>query len=70
MKTSELQGQSRDELERQLANLRRELFDLRFQWQAEESPDTSQKGKIRKDIARILTVLRQEEIKQKPAEGF
>jgi large subunit ribosomal protein L29 len=64
MKTSELRDQSRDELERQLANLRRELFDLRFQWQAEESPDTSRKGKIKKDIARILTVLREREVEE------
>lgn len=61
MKASELRDQTQEELERQVEELRGELFDLRFQWQAEESPDTSQKSKIRKDIARVLTVLKERE---------
>jgi large subunit ribosomal protein L29 len=59
MRASELRGQSRENLQQELQRLQQELFDLRFQWQGEESPDTSRKGKIRRDIARVKTVLRE-----------
>ena len=61
MKASELRGQDASSLRSQLAELERQLFDLKYQWQSEESPDTSQKAKIRRDIARIKTVLRERE---------
>jgi len=61
MRASELREQNPDELRRQRDQLRQQLFDLRFQWQAEENPDTSQKQKLRRDIARIQTVLREME---------
>lgn len=62
MRASELRGQSRDDLQQQVQQLQQELFDLRFQWQGEESPDTSRKRKIRRDIARVKTVLREMEL--------
>lgn len=68
MKASELRSQDPKELRQELEKLRRELFDLDFQWQADEKPDTSVKGKIRRDIARILTVLHQREAAPESAE--
>jgi len=62
MKPSELRGRTPDDLRQELARLRRQLFDLRFQWQAQEKPDTSQRLKLRRDIARIQTVLREMEL--------
>ncbi len=62
MKASELRGRTADDLRQELAKLRRQLFDLRFQWQAQEKPDTSLRNKLRRDIARILTVLREMEL--------
>ena len=62
MKTSELRGQDAKALGTQLADLERQLFDLKYQWQSEESPDTSRKAKIRRDIARIKTILREMEL--------
>ena len=62
MRANELRGRDIEELRRELAQLRRELFDLKFEWQAEEKPDTSKRRKLRRDIARMLTVLREMEL--------
>jgi large subunit ribosomal protein L29 len=64
MKVSEIRGRPREDLVEELERKKQDLFDLRFQWQADESPDTSQKKKIRKDIARIKTVLREMELSE------
>jgi large subunit ribosomal protein L29 len=61
MKAKEVRGREPDDLRKELRQLRRTLFDLKFQWQAEEKPDTSQRQRLRRDIARILTVLREME---------
>ena len=66
MRASELRGQSREDLQQQVQQLQQELFDLRFQWQGEESPDTSRKRKIRRDIARVKTVLREMQLAEQP----
>lgn len=62
MKASELRGRDPDELRKELGQLRKTLFDFKFQWQAEEKPDTSQRLRLKRDIARILTVLREMEL--------
>ena len=59
MKASELRGRDASDLRRELEQRRRELFDLRFQWQAEEKPDSSRRRRLRRDVARYLTVLRE-----------
>jgi len=59
MNAKELLGRDADDLGRDLKNLKQQLFDLKFQWQAEENPDTNRRRNLRKDIARIKTVLRQ-----------
>ncbi|MFW5922810.1 MAG: 50S ribosomal protein L29 [Planctomycetota bacterium] len=64
MKAEEFRGLSDQELVEEIDNLKQDLFDLRFQWQSEESPDTSRKRKIRRDIARAKTVLRKRELQQ------
>ncbi len=61
MRASELRGRAPEDLRRDLRELQRELFDLNFQWQAEENPDTSRRGRLRRDIARYKTVLREME---------
>ena len=64
MNASELRGREAQDLRNELAQLRKQLFDLKFQWQAEEKPDTSRPQKLRRDIAKILTVLREMELAQ------
>jgi len=62
MKASELRGRDGEDLQRELERLRKELFDLKFQWQAEENPDSNRRRVLRRDIARCKTVLREMEL--------
>ncbi len=55
MKAEEVHKLSDEEIEVEVKRLRRHLFDLRTQAVTEKIEDTSQFGKARKDIARLLT---------------
>ncbi len=57
MKIGELRELKNDELHSELERLRRHMFDLRSQAVTEKLEDSSQLGKTKKDIARVLTVL-------------
>lgn len=57
MKISELRELKIDELHMELDRLRRHGFDLRSQAVTEKLEDSSQLGKTKRDIARVLTVL-------------
>lgn len=57
-----------EELERQLGDTRRELFNLRFQLATGQLDNFSRINHVRKDIARMLTELRNREIAE--AEGL
>lgn len=59
MKPEELSPMKTIELHDELERLRRHLFDLRSQAVTEKLEDPTQITKTRKDIARILTVLKQ-----------
>lgn len=48
-----------EELMKQLEETRRELFNLRFQAATRQLADNSQLRKVRRRIARMLTVIRQ-----------
>ena len=61
-KNDEFLSMSDDELVDQLAEARRELFNLRFQLATGQLDNTARMGQVRKNIARILTVLRDREI--------
>jgi large subunit ribosomal protein L29 len=61
MKASELSGKSRDELLEELLNLRREQFNLRMQQATGQLARPDQYRKVRKNIARVKTVLRAQE---------
>ena len=62
MRASELRGRDRHDIERELQDLQRELSNLRLKWQTEENPDTSRPARLRRDIARCKTVLREMEL--------
>ncbi|MHC4480666.1 MAG: 50S ribosomal protein L29 [Planctomycetota bacterium] len=64
MKAAELRGRDAEDLRRELRQLQQELFDMKFKWQAEESPDSNQRRLLRRDIARYRTVLREMELEQ------
>ena len=55
-----------DQLKEREQELRTELFKLRTTSATEKVKDTSKFQKVKKDIARILTVLRETEMKKAP----
>jgi len=57
-----------EELERQLSETRRELFNLRFQLATGPLDNSTRINKVRKDVARMMTELRIREIAE--AEGM
>ena len=65
MKTSkyleELKGQSVTDLNAQLVEAKKELFNLRFQNATNQLDNTSRIKEVRKNIARIQTVITQKE---------
>jgi len=63
MKASELRNKSAVELREELLKLRREQFNLRMQRATGQMARPDQFGKVRKDIARIKTVLKEIEAK-------
>jgi large subunit ribosomal protein L29 len=56
-KIAEIRGLTQDQLGDQLLNLKKEQFNLRFQAATGQVEKTHRVGEIRKDIARIKTVL-------------
>lgn len=58
MKAAELREGTTEELERKEQDLRRELFNLRFQQATGEIENPMRIRAIKKDIARVLTVAR------------
>jgi large subunit ribosomal protein L29 len=55
MEPGEIRKMTDEELKGQLGVLRERLYRLRSQMVTEKVEDTSQLGKIRRDIARLLT---------------
>ena len=62
MKASELRELTVEELRAKLTELKTELFNLRFQLAVNQLENTSRIGAVKKDIARVSTVLRQREL--------
>ena len=58
MKIDDVRGLSPDQLAEQLVNLKKEQFNLRFQRATGQLEKTHRVDEVRKDIARIKTVLR------------
>ena len=57
MKASELRAKTAEELNKELVELRRAQFGLRMQISTQQSNKVDQLGKVRKDIARIKTIM-------------
>ena len=57
MKASELRAKDPEALNKELAELLQAHFSLRMQHATQQLQNTSQLGKIRRDIARVRTVL-------------
>ena len=59
---AELRGQSREELTKKVSELKEELFTLRFQSATGQLESHGRLRAVRKDIARIYTVLTEREL--------
>jgi large subunit ribosomal protein L29 len=57
MKAEELRGKTRDQLNEQLLDLKKEQFNLRFQRATGQLENTARVREVRRDIARIKTIL-------------
>lgn len=62
MKTADMRQMKRDDLHAEITRLERHLFDLRAQAVTEKLADPTQLGKTRRDIARLLTIMREKEL--------
>jgi len=61
VKATEARELDVEELQRRLAETRRELFNLRFQHATGQLENTGQLKEVRRNIARLLTVLNQKQ---------
>ena len=69
MKVDELRVLEADELGIRLRTSRRELYELRFKHAVGQLENSSQISKVRHDIARIMTVLRERDFGIGPVEA-
>ena len=63
MKIKESRDMSTEELEAQILDLKKELFNLRFQHATNQLDNPMRIGEVKKSIARIKTVLKENELK-------
>ncbi len=64
MKASEIRDMTAQELETKLVDLKKELFALRFQHTVNQLENPSRLKAVKKDIARVKTILREGELKK------
>ena len=57
MNASELRGKTPDELREQLTQLKKEAFNLRFQQATNQLENTARMRQVKKDVARVKTIL-------------
>jgi len=62
MKATELREKTVSELEAELQKLKEELFNLRFQHTINQLENPMRINAVKKDIARVMTVLRELEL--------
>ncbi len=67
MKAADIRKMSASELEAKLRELKDELFKLRFQQAINQLDNPMRISAVKKDIARVLTVLRETELAGKDA---
>lgn len=63
MKASELRGKDQDALQKELNELLKAQFSLRMQVATQQLTNTAQLKKVRRDIARVKTVMNTKEAK-------
>jgi large subunit ribosomal protein L29 len=66
MKAQEFRQMTLDQLDDQLSKLKKEQFNLRFQRASGQLENTARVREVRRDIARVRTVLAQRQDQRKP----
>ena len=69
MKPSEIRALTVEELKQKETDLRKELFNLRFQISKGELQSNSRVRAVRKDIAKVLTIITEKESRQGTGKG-
>ena len=67
VKASQLREKSLDELKTQEQTLREQVFKLRFQKATGQSENPQRIGLVRRELARVLTVIRERSAGSSPA---
>ncbi len=62
MKANELRSKNATELQGELVALLKEQFSLRMQIATQQLSNTAQLGRVRRDIARVRTILREKAV--------
>ena len=65
MKVEEIRKMSTEELNKELTSLKEELFKLRFQHATNQLENPAQIAQVKRDIARIMTIKREQELAAK-----
>ncbi|MGD9279986.1 MAG: 50S ribosomal protein L29 [Desulfobacterales bacterium] len=68
MKASEIREMNIDEMEQKLSDLKEELFNLSFQHEIGQLENPRRMKETKRDIARIKTIIREVEVKNRTAE--
>ncbi len=63
MTAEEIRKKSSEELEKELVSLKDQLFKLRFQHATNQLENPQRLGAVKRDIARVNTILREIELK-------
>jgi len=63
MKANEFRDMTQDELNEKCSELKSELFNLRFQLATGQLENPTRIREVKKDIARVKTILRERELK-------
>ncbi len=62
MKASEIRELTENELTKKKTEIMEEIFNLRIQISTQQTTNFARIGKLKKDLARLLTVIREKEI--------
>ena len=65
MKTKEIREMTAEQIGKELLSLKREQFNLRVQSATGQGVRPHEHGRIRRDLARLKTILRERELQEK-----
>jgi large subunit ribosomal protein L29 len=69
LKARDLREETVEELEKRVGELREQLFKLRFQQATGQVDDVRKLGNVRRDLARVLTIMNEKQSRSAVQEG-